>query len=273
MQHYRVDLQQAAHLYKNGDLTAKGAIKLWIRIKLKTGWEGFFDTTEIRNIFGMKRSTFWLALGKLEEEVEIQISEPHKIHIKRLTNPSESDSDQNSGQESQKMDDYPENCTEDQNSGQESQKIDDYPENRTEDQYSGQPSNKLDNQDLEPLPEEEPVKPHISSDSFQIFSDSLSQEQREDFYKFGEEKAKQLPKPPVLTRKWIEKNWEAIKAEWKPVTTQSALNWETDPRTKGWFEEVYECGNPMEFALGDDEKMAFVDWAYENDKWEWEWKK
>jgi hypothetical protein len=60
-------------------------------------------------------------------------------------------------------------------------------------QNYGQPSKKLDKQDLESLPEEEPVKPHIYSYLFQIFSNSLSQEERESFYKFLEKKPSSSP--------------------------------------------------------------------------------
>ncbi|TFI50808.1 hypothetical protein BLD44_029470 [Mastigocladus laminosus UU774] len=87
-QHYRMTLNDAIALYKSNDLTAKGALKIWVRIRFKTGWEGFIDTKELRELFDMRRSTFWEALGKLEEEGEIELSEPHKIHIKRLSDSS-----------------------------------------------------------------------------------------------------------------------------------------------------------------------------------------
>ncbi|HEY9670476.1 MAG TPA: hypothetical protein V6D11_03465 [Waterburya sp.] len=54
------------------------------------------------------------------------------------------------------------------------------------------------------------------SDSLQTYTDflqTLSDTEREKFLEFGLKKAAELPKPPTLPRKWIERNWQELSAE------------------------------------------------------------
>ncbi|MEH1830666.1 MAG: hypothetical protein V7L29_00910 [Nostoc sp.] len=46
-QHYRMTLSDAIALYESNDLTAKGALKIWVRIKFKENWSAFIDTKEV----------------------------------------------------------------------------------------------------------------------------------------------------------------------------------------------------------------------------------
>ncbi|MCP6761953.1 MAG: hypothetical protein NHB32_25105 [Fischerella sp. CENA71] len=253
-QYYRLTLNDAIALYKSNDLTAKGALKIWVRIRFKTGWEGFIDTKELRELFDMRRSTFWEALGKLEEEGEIELSEPHKIHIKRLSDSSGIPDDV-------------------QNSGQVSGKPDECPENRTGVQNSGQVSGIPDDESLKPSQQAESSEPpDLIQDLYQSFINSLSESERESFLKFGSEKAAKLPSPPQLPRKWIEKNWEDIQREWYKSRGQNipkASSWEADPRTTKWLEICELTQNPLQFAEGDKEKLDFVKWALKTCQFSW----
>ena len=65
---------------------------------------------------------------------------------------------------------------------------------------------------LKPLPD----KGSSTSQIYQTYSDliiSLSESQREKFLEFGLRKAAELPKPPALPKKWIERNWQELRAE------------------------------------------------------------
>src|SRR4028119_956444 len=56
------------------------------------------------------------------------------------------------------------------------------------------------------------------------FLSSLSQEEREKFLEFGLKKAAELPKPPTLSQKWVERNWQELAAEFEksnPMTTKT----------------------------------------------------
>jgi hypothetical protein len=119
-------------------------------------------------------------------------------------------------------------------------------------------------------------KGYSTSQTIQTYSDfinTLSEDQREEFLKFGEKKAAQLPNPPTLPQRWIETNWEELSAQWCKSKGQipAAQNskWETDPRRGDWLAIIEETGNPAEFALGDKEKREFVRWCYETKQFSW----
>ena len=65
-----------------------------------------------------------------------------------------------------------------------------------------------------PLPDEDSSISKINK-TYLDFLDSLSEEQREDFLNFGNKKASELPKPPILPSKWIETHFEELKALWE----------------------------------------------------------
>ncbi len=71
--------------YHIGDLTAKGLLRFWVRIRLAEGWSTNINPKELRQQLGMKRSTFWAALGKLKEEGEIDWQEPTNLKITPLS--------------------------------------------------------------------------------------------------------------------------------------------------------------------------------------------
>jgi biotin operon repressor len=126
------------------------------------------------------------------------------------------------------------------------------------------------------LPAETPVQqesqiPKINK-TFQDFSNTLSLEEKESFFEVGEKMAASLPRPPQLTRKWIEKNWEEVAAKWRKQTQREQpknSKWEIDPRTPVWLEEIELSGNPAQFSSKNKEKQDFVSWCWDNKKFSW----
>ncbi|MBD2682890.1 MULTISPECIES: hypothetical protein [Nostoc] len=108
--------------------------------------------------------------------------------------------------------------------------------------------------------------------TYKTFTDSLSEGEREDFLKFGEQIAKQLPKPPRLLKKWIAANWEDLSDHWYKSKGQNppaySARWETDPRTPNWLAIIEETANPLEFAT-DKEKQDFIRWCNETKQFSW----
>ncbi|WP_375505578.1 hypothetical protein [uncultured Nostoc sp.] len=104
------------------------------------------------------------------------------------------------------------------------------------------------------------------------FLDSLSEGEREDFLKFGEQKAAHLPHPPQLPKRWIETNWEELSAQWYKSKGQSSpaqtTKWENDPRRGDWLAIIEETANPLEFAT-DKEKQDFVRWCNQTKQFSW----
>lgn len=182
-QHYRLTLNQAIDHYQSGDLTAKGALRIYFLIRLKPGWECRVKPKELQELFGMKRSTFWAAMNSLVEEGFLNDWQENQTVTVSLS------------------------C---QNSGQPSKILDSHPENETPILNSGQPSNEIDNQTPEPLPVEDSETP---SDSFQIpdqisinslsvtpvqkFLDSLPERERDDFLNFCKTQTANYRKPIV----------------------------------------------------------------------------
>jgi hypothetical protein len=83
------------------------------------------------------------------------------------------------------------------------------------------------------IPEKRASKPAQGKNSevlqtiqtYQTFTDSLSESEREKFLEFGLKKAAELPKPPALPKKWIERNWQELREEFKkPLTPTPSVD-------------------------------------------------
>ncbi|MHC5723129.1 MAG: hypothetical protein ACYTXY_03045, partial [Nostoc sp.] len=161
----------------------------------------------------------------------------------------------------------------DRKTGQWPEKPDSGPKNRTVARKTGQWPEKPDEKPDEPASELDYSDPPDLSKSFQTFINSLSKKEREEFLKFGENRAGELKNPPVqLPQKWIEKNWEELSAKWYKSKGQTppaqSAKWETDPRRDDWLAIIEETGNPLQFAT-DKEKQDFVRWCNETKQFSW----
>ncbi len=109
------------------------------------------------------------------------------------------------------------------------------------------------------------------------FKDSLSQEEREGFLEFGLKLASQLPRPPQLPLKWVEKNWEDLRSQWLKVRDENQ-NQKTkynfaaysEPQHQMWYGQlqvvvdgVLESGDStsLELWLQDDFYNSWLGWA------------
>ncbi|MEA5569150.1 GIY-YIG nuclease family protein [Anabaena sp. UHCC 0399] len=150
----------------------------------------------------------------------------------------------------------PESITENQNGLRDSRIDSEIPENHQPESLQGKDSK----------------NPHTIQ-TYSDFKDSLSEDQREEFLKFGENKAAQLPQPPTLPRRWVENNWQELSAQWYKSKGKSSpaqnSKWETDPRRADWLAIIEETANPLEFAVGDAEKLDFVRWCKQTKQFSW----
>ncbi|MBD2770684.1 hypothetical protein [Iningainema tapete] len=137
-------------------------------------------------------------------------------------------------------------------------------------------SGKSENENSEALCNGTSGSPHTISD-YSDFIQTLSEDERESFLKFGEEKSAKLPSPPQLPQRWIEKHYEEIAREWSKSkgkilpSVRSAQNakWENHPQREKWLAEIEQTKNPFEFAGSDREKQAFIDWCWETKQYSW----
>ena len=75
-QHYQVTLADAIAHYQRGDLTAKGLLHFYFKIRLKNGWTLKETQKEITDKLGISRAAFYSALSKLKAEGSINWSTP-----------------------------------------------------------------------------------------------------------------------------------------------------------------------------------------------------
>ncbi|WP_375494609.1 helix-turn-helix domain-containing protein [uncultured Nostoc sp.] len=124
---------------------------------------------------------------------------------------------------------------------------------------------------LKPLPNNDSSSPQINKIN-KTYLDSLSDSERESFLDFGKKKAAQLPNPPQLPQRWIEKNFDELRSQWYKstgkVSPAQSSKWENDPRTADWLAIIEETANPLEFAT-DKEKQDFIRWCNETKQFSW----
>jgi len=108
--------------------------------------------------------------------------------------------------------------------------------------------------------------------TYKDFKDSLSDSEREKFLEFGLNKASQLPKPPTLAIRWIEKHYQELYDQFKRSpegkTLTSTADWENHPKRDEWIAEI-RIGRPRFVALGGPEeereiRCQFAQWAEDN---------
>jgi hypothetical protein len=76
--------------------------------------------------------------------------------------------------------------------------------------------------------------------TYKDYIDSLSPNQREKFLKFGLRKAAELPKPPTLPKKWIERNWEELREEFFTASFQTPSQVDPEEAERERQEQIRE---------------------------------
>ena len=67
-QYYQVRLEDAISLYREGNLTACGLLKLYIKIKFAPGWQIGLIPEQVCKVLGIAKATFYKALAKVKEQ-------------------------------------------------------------------------------------------------------------------------------------------------------------------------------------------------------------
>ena len=121
--------------------------------------------------------------------------------------------------------------------------------------------------------------PDSSSNSYQIFLNSLSDSQREKFFTFCADQANQLPKPPVLIKSWIKHNWSELRGSWFKKFPDVAYengnipqnDWHNHPRFNRWKRRLESQYQAPSFIIliknggTEEERRAFARWAIDNE--------
>ncbi len=275
-QFYKLTLDRAIADYRDGLITATGLLRYYLKIRYAPGWKIRLNPQEICSLLGFTKATFYKALAKLKQLGRAEIG---KLNLIPLTLTEE--------EEAKEKQDSPTVDTQ-------SPTI--YSESPIKEKESpiGKSSLQLENS-TPPKPPKTKANsdsPDSYPNSYQNFSASLSRSQRESFLKFCEQQASQLPKPPVLVKKWIQHNWEELVANWQKKfrdvvsleTDNTQKDWRNHPKFEEWLGYVrinyggfcatntLDCrdvngnGEVYHFGTPEDrkERRAFAAWARAN---------
>ena len=198
-QHYEVTLTSAIAHYQKGDLTAKGLLLFYLKIRLKQGWVLKETQKEITDKLGISRAAFYSALSKLKAEGSINWSTPAntKFSISLNSSLSTDEDDQST------IVDTESTIQDDQSTIVDSTSFIVTGEKTEANQGKG-----LENSSYS--------SSSFSSNFLSTFLSSLSSErERETFENFCLEAASRMPTQPILVSLWIEKNAQTLAAEYK----------------------------------------------------------
>ena len=240
-QYYPLTLSDAIAKYQGHDLTAKGLVHLYILIKCRPGWKIRLEHQKVCKELGIAKTAFYNAISRLREEGSIDWEAPKGILVSISSTFRECGIDSTIAENESANTEWDSTIAESKTS--------------------------------ESLPDKGcSNSPDLLINSYQIFNNSLSISERESFLDFGKKKAAQLPNPPQLPQRWIEKNFDELRSQWYKSIGQSSPaqnhKWETDPRTADWLSIIEETANPLEFAT-DKEKQDFIRWCNETKQFSW----
>ncbi|MFK0730439.1 MAG: hypothetical protein ACIWVG_04590 [Gloeotrichia echinulata HAB0833] len=243
-QFYRLTLADAISKYQAGDLTAKGLVHFYILIKCKPEWKIRLEHEKVCSELGISKAAFYNAISRLRSEGSIEWEAPRGILVSLSISPSVCEC----GLESTIVDS--------QSTIVDSQSTIVDSQSTIVDSKSPEPSSDKGCSD----------SPDLLLDPYQIFFSSLSNSERENFLKFSKKKATQLPKPPELPLKWIEKNFEELRSQWEKENgvVKNSKNWESDPRRLEWLDKIRSLGFAAficENGNLDEERQQFYEWA------------
>ena len=178
VQYCQIRLEDAIALYREGNLTAAGLLKLYIKIKFAPGWQIGLIPEQVCQVLGIAKATFYKALAKTKEqsnlkrikiinkimlgdEQNISTNEPKNPHSPTVERDSTTVESESTTVESQST------TVENESTTVESQST-------TVENESSKESDSNKQSD----------SPDLSSDSYSKFISNLSQGEREKFLEF-----------------------------------------------------------------------------------------
>ena len=267
-QFYKMTLAEAIGHYQQGDLTVKGLLHIYLKIKIGPGWQLKKSQKEICEELGISKSGFYTGLSKLKAEGSINWSTPATTQYcislpGRVSNLEDEECGQefhDCGNEStikesnSTIKESNSTIAESNSTIAESQSTIKESNSTIEESNSTIAESQSTIKESQSTIEENKTRkavlsngssdsPDLYSDSYQIFLKSLSDYERENFLKFGLEEASKLPKPPTLPMKWIECNVGELRAKWESFCGTSSNHqsskfsvWANHPR----FNELWQ---------------------------------
>lgn len=215
-QYCTTTLPEAISQYQKGDLTVKGLLHYYIKIRLKEGWVLRETQREITDKLGISKSAFHLAISKLRAEGSINWSTPADTKFSISLNKGKSLDEEDNENVLSTIVDNQSTIVDAQSTFVEN------PSTIVDNQSTNvdEPSYIVDKEKLEPkrskrLKNSPSSSSSSSSTYLSTFISSLSLGEREIFERFCLEAASRMPMQPTLISRWIEKNAETLVQEYK----------------------------------------------------------
>jgi hypothetical protein len=208
-QHYQITLESAIAHYQRGDLTAKGLLHFYFKIRLKADWTLKETQKEITDKLGISRAAFYSALSKLKAEGSINWSAPANTKFSISLNSFDSNESTNQDEPSTNQDnqstivDTPSTIADNESTIADSASF----------IVKGE---KTDPKQGKGLREPSYSSSYSFSDFLSTFISSLSSDgEREIFEKFCLEAASRMPTQPTLISRWVEVNAKSLIEEYQ----------------------------------------------------------
>jgi hypothetical protein len=208
-QHYQITLESAIAHYQRGDLTAKGLLHFYFKIRLKADWTLKETQKEITEKLGISRAAFYSALSKLKAEGSINWSAPANTRFTISLNSFDSNESTFEDEQSRIADNQ--------------STIVDTPSTIVDNEstIADSASFIVTEEKSEPKQGKGLRKPsysssYSSSDFLSTFISSLSSDaEREIFENFCLQAASSMPMQPTLISRWIEMNAKSLIEEYR----------------------------------------------------------
>ncbi len=293
-QHYRMTQADAIAQYKDGLISSTALIYYYLKIKLAPDWKMTLHQRSVCKELGISKAAFYKGIQRLKDKGLIDWEAPNGVVVSFVQSEDTCDQSKTVEQstnacnqsetvkQSEDSLDESETCWTDQRLvGQIGDSLDKSETHWTDQRLVGQIGDSLDKSEtlldrsetsldksetlLDKSETPTPPNPAQRKDSpdspysYQIFINSLSDCERESFFEFGMKKAAELPKPPVLPKKWIERNWLELSSEFKAVSSpvSSPTPNQVDP-------ELYEQQR-QELLLAASQELAEL--QAQQEKW------
>ncbi len=263
-QFYQLTLKDALTQYQAGFLSSAGLLFNYLKIKFAPGWKMQINQQKVCQELGLSRDQFYRGLKLIKQHFP-------NLKLYRTTALVGEFEAQNDTTVNEPVAPATNSVVETANSSVDSPKPVAPTANRVVETATNappKPAKTKANSDL----------PDSSSNSYQLFSNSLSDSQRENFLAFCQQQANQLPKPPVLVKKWIQRNWEELRSLWCKKSPEVAYlsnsisqqDWYNHPRFNRWKRRL-ECQYQAPYFITllknggtEEERRAFARWAIDN---------
>ena len=215
-QHYQITLESAIAHYQRGDLTAKGLLHFYFKIRLKADWTLKETQKEITDKLGISRAAFYSALSKLKAEGSINWSTPANTKFSISLNSF--DSNESTFEDGQSTIADNQSTIVDNKST-----IADNPSTIADSESTIADSGsfimtreKTNPKQGKGLREPSYSSSYSSSNFLSTFISSLSSDgEREIFEKFCLEAASRMPTQPTLISRWVEVNAKSLIEEYQ----------------------------------------------------------